>query len=293
MDSGEKNSLIALPIILLLAFLIALAGSDRGYTVSGVPLFALGVIIAFVIQWIAFIPAFKNKTEKFFDLTGGITYISVISIGALLNEEIDPRSVILLALISIWALRLAFFLFRRIRAEGEDKRFREIKQSFLRFLLTWTLQGMWVTFTLAAALAVVTSKNHKDLGFIGVMGILIWFIGFGIEVVADWQKSKFRSIPDNKDRFINTGLWAWSRHPNYFGEIVLWFGIAVIALPVLRGWQYLTLISPIFVILLLTKVSGIPMLETRSDAKWGDQEEYETYKLSTPVLIPRKPSLKF
>jgi steroid 5-alpha reductase family enzyme len=289
MESGEKKSLIALPIILSLAFLIALAGSDGGDTISGVPLFALCVIMAFVIQWIAFIPAFKNQTEKYFDLTGGLTYISVITIGTLLNNEIDLRSVVLLSIISIWALRLAFFLFRRVRLAGEDRRFRELKTSFLRFLVTWTLQGMWVTFTLAAALAAVTSQNHKDIGFVGVLGLIIWVFGFSIEVVADLQKSKFRSINENKDQFIDTGLWAWSRHPNYFGEIVLWIGIAVIALPALSGWQYFTLISPIFVILLLTKISGVPMLETRSDEKWGGQEDYEAYKLSTPVLIPRKP----
>ena len=112
-------------------------------------------------------------------------------------------------------------------------------------------------------------------------------LGFAFEAVADSQKSRFRADPANKGRFIHTGLWAWSRHPNYFGEIVLWIGVAIIALPVLRGWQWVTLISPVFVTLLLTRVSGVPMLEKRADEKWGGQEDYEAYKERTPVLVPR------
>jgi steroid 5-alpha reductase family enzyme len=116
---------------------------------------------------------------------------------------------------------------------------------------------------------------------------LVWVFGFVIEVTADSQKSRFRADPENKGKFIHTGLWAWSRHPNYFGEIVLWIGVAVIALPILRGWQWLTLISPVFVTLLLTRISGVPMLEKRADEKWGGQEDYEAYKERTPVLVPR------
>ena len=114
--------------------------------------------------------------------------------------------------------------------------------------------------------------------------------GFAIEVVADRQKSQFRAAPENAGKFINVGLWSWSRHPNYFGEIVLWIGVAIIAAPILRGWQWLTMISPLFIILLLTRISGVPMLERRADEKWGGQPEYEDYKARTSVLILRPPS---
>jgi steroid 5-alpha reductase family enzyme len=144
-----------------------------------------------------------------------------------------------------------------------------------------------VTFTLAAALAAITTTARKELGLFALIGFLIWIFGFAIEVVADAQKSRFRADPMNKGKFIDTGLWARSRHPNYFGEIVLWIGVAVIALPILRGWQWVTLISPVFVTLLLTRISGVPMLEKRADEKWGGQEDYEAYKERTPVLIPR------
>jgi steroid 5-alpha reductase family enzyme len=292
MTQETKRSIIALPIILLIAAGLAAAGSQGGYTAAGIPIFAIGVGLAFLIQWLAFIPAYLKQTESFFDLTGGITYITVIVIAVLLSPEVDTRSWLLLGLVAIWAIRLASFLFMRIRAAGEDRRFREIKKSFARFLMTWTLQGLWVAFSLAAALAAITSTVRVPLDIFAVLGLLIWLIGFAIEVIADQQKSTFKANPANKDKFIKSGLWSWSRHPNYFGEIVLWVGIMIIAMPVLRGWQWVALISPIFITLLLTRISGIPMLETRADEKWGGQAEYESYKAGTSVLIPMPPSKK-
>ncbi len=290
MDKNELIALVSVPIILFIAAIISFAGSQGGYRSFGIPLFALCVIIAFTIQWIAFIPAFIKQTEKFFDLTGGFTYIVVVLAAVLLSSENDARSILLLIIISIWALRLSTFLFKRIHAAGEDKRFREIKTSFARFLMTWTLQGMWITFSLAAALAAITSKTRKELGIVAWLGLLVWILGFSIEVIADWQKSRFRSSPENAGKFINTGLWSWSRHPNYFGEIVLWIGVAIIAVPILSGWQWLMLISPVFITLLLTRISGVPMLEKSADKKWGGQEDYENYKAITSVLILRPPS---
>jgi steroid 5-alpha reductase family enzyme len=286
-NQNDIKSLVAILIILVIASCLAFIGSQGGVTVlGGIPLFALGVAIAFIIQWIAFIPAYIYKTEKFFDLTGALTYSFVIILSVVLSPEITIRSILLLLLVLIWAIRLGTFLFRRILKEGEDKRFKEIKQSGSSFFLTWTIQGLWVSFTLAAALAAVTVVQSVEFGVFGLIGLFIWIIGFGIEAVADYQKSKFRSIPENKGKFITTGLWSISRHPNYFGEILLWVGIAIIALPTLQGWRWLTLISPVFVTFLLTKVSGIPLLEKRADEKWGGQEEYEQYKKQTPVLIP-------
>ena len=121
------------------------------------------------------------------------------------------------------------------------------------------------------------------------VGLAVWAIGFGIEVVADRQKREFRRQPGNRGRFITTGLWAWSRHPNYFGEITLWTGVALLAAPVLSGWQYLTLVSPLFVYLLLTRVSGIPLLEARAEERWGSDPAYRAYRDRTPPLFLRPP----
>ncbi len=289
MKETDRNALIALPIVILVGLGMAWAGSQDSTSASGIPLFALSVGLAFLIQWLAFIPAYRLQTEKFYDLTGSLTYVSVTTIAVLLSPAVDDRSILLLALVLIWATRLGTFLFRRVYQAGKDDRFDEIKPSFLRFLNTWTLQGLWVTFTLAAALAAITTTTRQGLGLFGLIGFLVWAFGFAIEVLADVQKSRFRADPENEGQFIQTGLWAWSRHPNYFGEIVLWVGVAIIALPVLRGWGWLSLISPVFVTLLITRVSGVPMLETKADEKWGGQADYEAYKEHTPVLILRPP----
>ena len=287
MNIADRNALLSLPVIILLGIGIAFAGSYQGAEVNGIPLFALAVGLAFLIQWLVFIPAYLLKSEKFFDITGSLTYISVTALVVFLSPDIDGRSILLLTFVVIWAGRLGLFLFRRVHKAGKDGRFDEIKKSFFRFLMTWTLQGLWVTFTVSAALAAITSGLRKELGLLALIGSLVWLFGFAFEVIADSQKNRFREDPANRGKFIQSGLWAKSRHPNYFGEIVLWIGIAIIAIPVLQGWQWVTMISPVFVTVLLTRISGIPMLEKRADEKWGGQEDYEEYKKRTPVLIPK------
>ncbi len=286
----QTQALIAIVVVVLIGAGLAFAGSQGSAEVGGVPVFALCVGLAFLIQWVAFIPAYLNQTEKFFDLTGSLTYITVVVMGVLLTPDPDARALVLMGVVLIWAARLGSFLFMRIQRAGSDERFDAIKPMFARFLAVWTIQGLWVSFTVGAALAAITSAEQRNLGLFAGLGLLVWGIGFGIEVVADRQKSQFRAQPENKGQFIASGLWAWSRHPNYFGEIVLWLGVAIIAFPVLSGGQLLTLISPLFVAFLLMRVSGVPMLEARADEKWGGQADYEAYKAQTPVLIPKPPT---
>jgi len=289
MKNQALESLLAILAALLMAAVVAWAGSQNGVHIAGLPVFALAGIVAFVIQWVVFVPSYRAQTERWYDLTGSLTYLTVALGTLILVGRFDLRSLIIVVLVTGWAARLGSFLYRRVKKAGSDSRFDDIKPSLLRFLMTWTLQGLWVFLTLAAALAAMTASMATPYGWLGWLGVLVWAIGFGIEAVADAQKQAFRQDPANKDRFIQSGLWAWSRHPNYFGEITLWTGVALIALPALSGWQYLTLISPIFVYLLLTRVSGIPMAESRADERWGEDPAYRDYKARTPVLFPRPP----
>lgn len=289
MRKSTAQAALSIPVILSIAAAIGWAGSQGGQRVGGFPVFALCGALCFALNWLVFVHAYAAQTERYFDLTGSLTYLSVVACAVALGSR-EPRALLLALLVGVWALRLGTFLFRRIRREGADRRFDVLKPDFARFLLTWTLQGLWVFVTVSCALAAITAATAERLGPFAALGTAVWIAGFAIEAVADRQKSVFRANPANRDRFITTGLWAWSRHPNYCGEILLWIGVALIALPALSGWPLVTLISPLFVYVLLTRISGIPLLESRSDAKWGDDSEYQAYKARTPVLWLRPPA---
>jgi steroid 5-alpha reductase family enzyme len=279
--------LIGIAVILLISAGIAIAGSQGSVVVSGTPLFLVCATVGFLLHWLVFVPSYLFQTEHFFDLTGSISYIATVALALLAYPEMDLRGQLICLMIAIWAARLGSFLFMRVRKAGKDRRFDEIKTKFFRFAFTWTLGGAWVFITMAAGLAAITSAEQIEMGIFGYVGATVWLTGFVIEVVADKQKTNFRSDPSNADKFINTGLWSRSRHPNYFGEIVLWLGITLMALPVLSGWQYVTLVSPIFVILLLVKVSGVKLLEESGLQRWKDNTAYQEYLQTTPVLVPR------
>ena len=288
-NTPDRQALIRLPVILAIGGAVAWAGSQGGASTGALPVFALCGLLAFAINWVVFVHAYLAQTERFFDLTGSVTYLSVVGTALVLSDATQPRALLLGTLVLVWAVRLGSFLFARINRDGGDARFDELKLSFPRFLGAWTLQGLWVFLTLACALAAITSMSTLPIGRTGLVGAVTWAVGFSIEVVADRQKRRFREDPENAGRFIQGGLWAWSRHPNYFGEIMLWFGVAILALPELSGWQYVTLVSPVFVYLLLTRVSGIPLLEERAEKKWGHDPEYRAYRDRTPVLFLRRP----
>ncbi|MAU69057.1 MAG: hypothetical protein CMQ93_01760 [Gammaproteobacteria bacterium] len=272
-------------LISLIAFFIAISIAIA----TGIELVFNAVFLAFAIQWIAFIPAYIFQTEKFYDLTGSLTYLLVIWYSLTLSSDqftnLNGANIVIVLLISLWAIRLGSFLFMRIHHDGEDKRFRSIKPSASQFFMTWTLQGLWVSLCSMCALTAISSNTGIVTNAFFYIGLALFILGFAIEVMADMEKSAFKANQENKDKFITTGLWARSRHPNYFGEIVLWTGIAVMSFSSLEGLQYLTLISPIFTYLLLVYVSGVRMLEARGDLKWGDKPEYQEYKKKTPVLF--------
>ena len=266
---------------------VATLANPAGLTLAGWPAMTALALGAFAIQWLAFIPARLFQTERFYDLTGSITYIAVTLAAIKAATAPSGAQWLIAIMIFIWAGRLGSFLFRRIHAAGGDQRFDHIKVSSSRFFVAWTLQGAWVVMTSCAALTAILSAEQIAVGVIYVMGAVMWVAGFVIEVMADQQKSRFRADLANAGLFINVGLWARSRHPNYFGEILLWAGIAVMAIPYLSGTQWVVMLSPIFVYALLTRISGIPTLARRGQQLWGDDPTYQAYVANTPRLLPR------
>ena len=289
--SKNIKDYISVIIAFFIGAFIAFGGSQNGAQYNGYPILFICLIISFVLHWVAFIPSYLARTEKFYDIAGTVAYLSVLATASYLtvissNSNLQLRSIIAIILVLIWALRLGLFLFVRVLRAGEDRRFREVKQNFSKFLVWWSVSALWVFLTAANALTMIINNVSFADDFFFYFGLSLWSLGFSFEAIADEQKRRFKSDKKNKDAFISTGLWGLSRHPNYFGEILLWVGMAVIALPTLIGWQYVTLISPIFIYFLLTRVSGVNLLEERANQKWGGTEEYESYVKKTPVLIP-------
>ena len=280
----------AIALCILTAYLVAIAASVDGVFLSGIPIILLCAIVSFVTHWMIAAPSLITSSEKYFDFTGMVATLLVVltAMFALLSSgaEASTRSVFVASFVSVWTLRLGIFLYKRIVKAGEDIRFRDIKKSLPKFLMTWTLSALWVFLTTVNAITLIALNPLEPIGIFFIIGALLWLLGFGFEVIADRQKKYFSEQPKNEGRFITQGLWSVSRHPNYFGEIILWAGIAIISLPFLSGWQYVTLVSPVFVFLLLTRISGLPFLEDKAEKKWGEDKDYIEYKKRTPILVP-------
>ena len=280
----------AIALCIITAYLVAIAASVDGVFFSGIPIILLCAIVSFATHWTIAVPSLITSSEKYFDFTGMVATLLLVltSMFALLSSgaEASIRSVFVATFVSVWTLRLGIFLYKRIVKAGEDRRFRDIKKSLPKFLMTWTLSALWVFLTTVNAITLIALNPLEPIGIFFIMGALLWLLGFGFEVIADRQKKHFSEQPKNEGRFITQGLWSVSRHPNYFGEIILWAGIAIISLPFLSGWQFVTLVSPVFVFLLLTRISGLPFLEDKAEKKWGEDKDYIEYKKRTPILVP-------
>ena len=280
------NNIIAITAFLICIGLINFAGQNIDIEIRGINAFTFILIVAVLLQIIFFIPSFLLKTEKYYDLVGSLTYIATVSLAYFSVENKTMIDSIIYFYVMVWALRLGIYLFRRVRNDGKDVRFEQAKRHFLWFLQYWMGQALWVSLTACTAIIGILSPEDDLLPVLAMIGMALWLSGFTIESVSDYQKRVFRKENNPSEAFIHTGLWARSRHPNYFGEIMLWTGIAVIALNTLTGIEYITLVSPIFVYILLTRMSGINKLEQIADERYGHLEEYQRYKRNTPVLVP-------
>jgi len=286
MNRQIKN-IIAITAFLICIVLINIAGQNIEIEIRGMNAFTFILIIAVLLQVFFFLPSFILKTEKYYDLVGSLTYITTISLAYFSVENKTMIDSIIYFYVMVWASRLGIYLFRRVRNDGKDVRFEKAKRHFFWFLQYWMGQALWVSLTACAAIIAILSPEENTLPVLAIVGMVLWISGFTIESISDYQKRVFRKENNPSESFIHTGFWARSRHPNYFGEITLWTGIAVIALNTLNGIEYITLISPVFVYILLTRMSGVNLLERIADERYGHLEEYQRYKRNTPVLVPK------
>ena len=284
MNRRIKN-IIAITAFLICIVLINIAGQNIEIEIRGMNAFTFILIIAVLLQVFFFLPSFILKTEKYYDLVGSLTYITTISLAYFSVENKTMIDSIIYFYVMVWASRLGIYLFRRVRNDGKDVRFEKAKRHFFWFLQYWMGQALWVSLTACAALLASLSPEDDTLPGVAIVGMVLWISGGTIESISDYQKRAFRKENNPSEAFIHTGLWARSRHPNYFGEITLWTGIAVIASNTLTGIEYITLISPVFVYILLTRMSGVNMLERIADERYGHLEEYKKSKENTPVLF--------
>jgi len=249
------------------------------------PLFSAAVL-DFGIQWGSWLIASLFQTEKFYDLAGSTTFILLTWQSLRWGGKFHLRQIVQSSCVTLWGLRLGLYLFQRILRDGKDARFDKARGNPGVFWIFWTLQGVWVWMTLLPTLILNTSTKDEKLTWKDYLGWSLWFIGFVLEALADRQKSLFRADSHNKGKWISSGLWGLCRHPNYLGEILMWASLFLPASSVMSGHQYWSVISPIFVAYLLTRVSGIPLLEKQGLKKWGHLTEYQKYRQNTAVLIP-------
>lgn len=258
-----------------------------GYAVDLLPL----SVVALAMNWGVFVVhAMPNNSEKFFDATGSLTYVTLIVSSVALvvssGSGLDTRKMVEAGMVLIWCIRLGSYLLARIMKDGKDSRFDEMKKNNLRFLGVWTIQAVWCFFVALPVLIVIAQPSPGHWGAFEIIGWSIWLIGFCFEVVGDKQKEWFRADPANKGRFISTGLWAYSRHPNYFGEITMWVGLCVAGTGIFKGAQLLAWLSPVTTTVLLLKVTGVPMLEKSGEERWGTEASYRWYMEHTPCIVP-------
>ena len=291
-----KRTTIVVITVTSIVGLISTSVDVNSVDIFGYSALIICAISTIGIQLMAWIPASILKTEKFYDMTGGFTYIAIVFLSLWAGSQSEAPSVrelIVSILVVIWAIRLSSFLYLRIHRVGKDGRFDELKKTPIRFLVPWIVQGLWVFLTMNVVIVINTQSNSAPpLGIWDFVALIIWLLGFSIEVIADNQKTKFNMIAENKDKWIEGGLWSLSRHPNYFGEILVWTGIAFFGISCFSGLEMISWISPIFVYFLLTKISGIPLLDRRAEIKWHNNPDYQLYKEKTPQLIPTLRSLK-
>lgn len=244
------------------------------------------ILISLAINGLLFAVAYKLQTDKLTDFSYSFSFV-VVSLYAFSTSSRQFGMMVILTLVLIWAARLGAYLVMRIRRIGRDKRFDGRRENFRQFASFWLGQAISVPIILLPVL-LFFSKNITSITYISVAGLAVWLLGLVIESLADYQKFQFAVLPENRGRWIDSGLWSYSRHPNYLGEILVWAGVYIFAASNLTAAEsLLALISPIFITILLRYVSGVPLLEKAADKKWGNSDSYQKYRLQTGLILPK------
>lgn len=236
-----------------------------------------------------FIVAFKRQSDKLTDASYALSFMILI-IAAALMAPVSLYVIVATVLVCAWALRIGSFLVYRVIKTGRDARFDSFRASFFGFARFWILQAITAWILLIPLFLAFENEQQSSIASISIVGAIIIVIGIIVETIADTQKWRFSQKKSNKGKWIDTGIWKYSRHPNYFGEILVWIGVYLYAVPVLGLTESLVaLISPLLIICLLLFVTGIPLLEKSADERWGKLAAYKTYKRKTSILIPFPP----
>ncbi|MFZ5437922.1 MAG: DUF1295 domain-containing protein [Patescibacteria group bacterium] len=249
-------------------------------------LFIDTLFLSFLIQVLFFVYAAFFKTDKVTDLSYGLTFIALAVFALLKNQTFYPYQILVVTLIAIWGIRLAGYLFIRILKTKRDKRFDGIRENFWKFAQFWLLQAIAVWVISLPGTYLLSLKTNSNFNLLMMTGLLVWLMGIVIETTADWQKFKFKNKPANKDKLIMSGVWQYSRHPNYFGEISCWWGIFIYSLSFQAGLSWLTITGPLFITFLILFVSGIPTLEKKYNERYKENKNYQLYKQNTSLLVP-------
>ena len=285
MTSSYKHLISFLIILLVIIFLTYILSIDT-LSINEIPIVFLFTSSILILNSTFFLHSYIYRTDIFFDLVGSLSFLSIGVISLLLIPNIDANQILVFFLLLFWSLRLGPFLFIRRLGANNDERLEEFFKSPISLYFLWSMNSLWVFFTSLSMIIIFSSPNENEFGLIQWLGLIVWVTGYVIEVISDSQKTKFNKF--NKGKFINIGLWKYIRHPNYLGEIIIWVGIFIISLNYIHSLtSFLSILSPIFVFLLLRFITGVPQLEARGKEKWGHLDEYNSYKEKTGLLFPK------
>lgn len=244
------------------------------------------LLYSFIIQVFFFAIAATFKTDKVTDLSYGITFIFLACWVYFRNGNFYSYQTLVFLMVVVWGVRLAGYLFVRIMKIKKDERFDTIRKDILKLVRFWSFQAIAVWVIMLPSTYILSLDSPGNVSALMIFAVALFLVGLSIETIADLQKFRFKNNPENKDLWIESGLWRYSRHPNYFGEMLLWWSVFIYSVPFQSGISWLTITGPLFITFILLFVSGIPPLEKKYNQRYRSNPDYQNYKEKTSLLVP-------